>query len=63
MEAISVGQREYGGKRRCVKYWIHLGCWISPSYGLFSLGGRFETYETFISLMFDFFQAVVNGRY
>jgi hypothetical protein len=30
-----------------------LGCWISPYYGPFSLGARFETYETFISLIFQ----------
>jgi hypothetical protein len=27
-----------------------LGCWISPCYGPFSLGGDFEIYEPFISL-------------
>jgi hypothetical protein len=27
-------------------------CWISPCYGPFSLGARFETYEPFISLTF-----------
>jgi hypothetical protein len=32
-----------------------LGCWISPCYGLFSLGRHFETYETFIYLIFKFF--------
>jgi hypothetical protein len=32
-----------------------LGCWISPFYGLFSLGARFETYEQFISLILKFF--------
>jgi hypothetical protein len=32
-----------------------LGCWISPCYSPFSLGGRFETYEPFISLIFQFF--------
>jgi hypothetical protein len=32
-----------------------LGCWISPCYGLFSLGTRFETDETFISLIFQLF--------
>jgi hypothetical protein len=32
-----------------------LGCWISPRYGPFSLSGRFETYEPFISLIFQFF--------
>jgi hypothetical protein len=43
------------------KYWARLGCWISPCYGLFSLGARFETYEPFISLIFNFFfQAAIN---
>jgi hypothetical protein len=32
-----------------------LGCWISPRYGPFSLGVRFETYEPRISLIFLFF--------
>jgi hypothetical protein len=36
------------------------GRWISPCYGPFWLGGRFETYKPFISLIFHFFQAVVN---
>jgi hypothetical protein len=31
-----------------------LGRWISPCYGLFSLGARFETYEPFIYLIFNF---------
>jgi hypothetical protein len=34
-----------------------LGCWISPCYGPFSLGTRFETYEPFISLIFQ----IVSG--
>jgi hypothetical protein len=55
MEASSAGKHEYRGKGRLVKYWAHLGCWISPFYGLFSHGGRFETYETFIYLIFKFF--------
>jgi hypothetical protein len=46
---------EYGDKGRLVKYWARLGCWISPCYGPFSLGVRFETYELFISLIFKFF--------
>jgi hypothetical protein len=29
-----------------------VGCWISPRYGPFSLGARFETYGPFISLIF-----------
>jgi hypothetical protein len=32
-----------------------LGCWISPYYGSFLFGVRFETYELFISLIFHFF--------
>jgi hypothetical protein len=32
-----------------------LGCWISPHYGLFLLGGHVETYEPFISLIFQCF--------
>jgi hypothetical protein len=28
---------------------------MSPYYGPFSLGERFEIYETFISLIFNFF--------
>jgi hypothetical protein len=34
---------------------VRLGCCISPCYGPFSLGARFETYEPFISLIFQFF--------
>jgi hypothetical protein len=30
-----------------------LGCWISPRYGQFSLGARFETHEAFISSNFQ----------
>jgi hypothetical protein len=48
MEASSAGKQEYGGKGRWVKYWARSGRWISPRCGLFSLGGRFETYEPFI---------------
>ena len=33
-----VGKRRYGDKGRSVKYWAHLGCWIAPCYGPFSLG-------------------------
>jgi hypothetical protein len=44
----------YGEKGRWVKYCVHLGCWISPCYGLFSLGACLETYEPFISLIFQF---------
>jgi hypothetical protein len=45
----------YGGKGRWVQYWARLGCWISPCCSPFSLGRRFETYEPFISLIFQFF--------
>jgi len=38
-----------------VKHWVRFGCWISTCYGLFSLGTRFETYEPFISLIFQTF--------
>jgi hypothetical protein len=38
-----------------VKCWARLGYWISLCYGPFSLGARFETYEPFISLIFQFF--------
>jgi hypothetical protein len=64
MEASSVGKCEYGGKGRSVKYWACLGCWISPSYGLFLLGACFETNKPLISLIFKvfFFQAAVNCR-
>jgi hypothetical protein len=54
MEASSAGKREYGDKEIWVNYWARIGCWISPGYGPFSLGGRFETYEKFISLIFPF---------
>jgi hypothetical protein len=30
------------------------GSWISQFYGLFLLGGRFETYEPLTSLIFQF---------
>jgi hypothetical protein len=55
MEASSARKRDYGDKGRWVKYWACLGCWISPCYGPFSFGERFETYEPFISLIFKFF--------
>ena len=35
------------------KYWARLSRWISPCYGPFSLGALFETYEPFISLIFQ----------
>jgi hypothetical protein len=30
-------------------------CWISPCFGPFSFGARFETYEPIIYLIFHFF--------
>jgi hypothetical protein len=39
-----------------------LGCWISPCYGPFSLGGRFETYEPFFPLIFKFFSGCGKPR-
>jgi hypothetical protein len=54
MEASSAGKHEYRGKGRLVKYWTRLDCWISSVYGPFSLGGRFETYKWFISLIIQF---------
>jgi len=39
-----------------------LGCWISPCYGPFSLGARFENYEPFISLIFQIFSGRGNPR-
>jgi hypothetical protein len=35
-----------------------LACWISPCYGPFLFGMRFETYEPFISLIFHFFSGL-----
>jgi hypothetical protein len=39
------------------KYRARLGCWISSRYDPFSRGGRFETYEPFIS-----FSNLYSGR-
>jgi hypothetical protein len=55
MEASSAGKHQYRDKERRGNYWACLGCWISPCYGQFSLGARFETYEPFISLILNFF--------
>jgi hypothetical protein len=44
--SVSTGTRED---------WARLACWISPRYGPFSLGAGFETYEQFISLIFQIF--------
>jgi hypothetical protein len=41
---------------------VHLGCWISPCFGLFSLGGHFETYEPLIYLILQFFFFGGGGR-
>jgi hypothetical protein len=53
--SVSTGKKGSG-----VKYLARLGCWISPCYGPISLGGRFETYEPFIYLIFKFFLVAVN---
>jgi hypothetical protein len=55
MEGRSAGKREYGGKGKLVNYRALLGCWITPCYGPLSLGARFETYESFICTIFQFF--------
>jgi hypothetical protein len=55
MEVSCAEKREYGGKGRRIKYWMRLGCWTSSCYGLFLLGGHFETYKPFIYLIFEFF--------
>ena len=55
MKTSSAGKYGCSDKGRWVKYWACLGCWISPCYGLYSLGMHFETYEQFISLIFQFF--------
>jgi hypothetical protein len=47
-------------KKKDVKYWARLGCWISPCYGPLSLAARFETYKPFISSIFHFFRVAVN---
>jgi hypothetical protein len=41
----------------------HFCGWISPCYSPILLGTHFETYEPFISLVFHFFEAMVNRRY
>jgi hypothetical protein len=33
------------GQRKMSEVLARLGCWISPCYGPFSLGARFETYK------------------
>jgi hypothetical protein len=33
---------------------VHLVCWISPCYGLFSLGACFETYDPFFNIFIFF---------
>jgi hypothetical protein len=63
MEASSAGKHEYGDTGSWVKYWARLGCWISPRYGPFSPGTRFETYKPFISLILTIFWAAVNRGY
>jgi hypothetical protein len=40
-----------------------LGAFGMLDFTMFSLGARFETYEPFISLIFNFFRAAVNSGY
>ena len=55
----------------CREAWVRgqrkmsLGCWISPCYGPFSLGGAFWNLWTiyFFNFSIFFFQAVVNRGY
>jgi hypothetical protein len=62
VEASSVGKRGYGGKGRLVTYLGRLDHWILPCPGPFSLGTHFETYESFISLIFNFFFPVFRSK-
>jgi hypothetical protein len=51
------------GQRKMSQVLGAFGYWISPCYGPFSLGSRFEAYEPSISLIFPFFRAGVNRGY
>jgi hypothetical protein len=44
-----------GAKKDESSIWARLGRWVSPCFGPFSLGGRFQTYEPSISVIFLFF--------
>jgi hypothetical protein len=62
MEASMLGSVGTGDKERRVKYWARLGCSISPCYGPFSLGARFENYQQFIPLVFPIFFFSGRGK-
>jgi hypothetical protein len=49
-----------GTKKEESSTWARLGCCISPCYGPFSLGTRFETYELLFHQFSNFFQATVT---
>jgi hypothetical protein len=65
MEASSARKRVDGGKERRVKYLVRLGFSVSPRYGPFSLGARFESYKPSIYLfnVQFLFRAAVNNGY
>jgi len=46
-----VGKRGYTDKERLMEYWVRLCRCISPCYGPFCLGARFETYEPFLTFI------------
>jgi len=48
--SVGKGTKEDELSTEC--FWF---CWISPCFGPFSFGARFETYEPFISLIFQIF--------
>jgi len=49
-ESVDKGTKEDESNTGCV--WV---CWISQCYGPLSLGARLETYEAFISSIFQIF--------
>jgi hypothetical protein len=60
MQASSAEQCKYGGEERWAKYWARFGC--SPYYGPFSLGVHFQTYESLISVIINFFSGREKPR-
>jgi hypothetical protein len=52
------------GQRKMNQVLGMFGLLYFTTYGLFLFGARFETYELFISLIFQFFfRAAVNHKY